>query len=670
MTAAVFEDLDGNVSVTRWYRTQKALTPSLKSARLAARSEAAAPAALPCSTLGEQKTVVLLMNQPSAPFQLAAFPVSYWQEEYFSQTPTSANSFFTETSYGQVSVTGDVFGPFDFDRDYACDDFHEYTAAAIDAARGAGVDFAPYTRVSVVLTPVGGCSYNAVASFGCSGPDERMPNEYSVSALITHPGTPSSTDYSGRIAHELGHNFGLTHSNSLDFGSIPLGALDYATVSWEAIGQAAAGDRAARSEYGDLYSTIGGSWMHHGYSARDKLALGWMPPADYQEVMGAGDFELAPFEGSSGLRAMRVLRDPTNASWLWLEYRQPIGHYDSDVSHVPMANVFTGALIRYEDEQAGGTAFLAPPLKLLHFNPSEAPNGFWMSTMAAGQSWSDPYSLLTLNVNQADSSGLRVSTTLDEPCAQLSATYTKPDLVIQVSAPDSCAWQASTAADWLTLTSAGSGRGNGSVAYRPAANMDTRQRRTYVTVQRQSIAVVQKGTGIFIHPLQNPHIVGNEARLTALVDFPGGITASALISADVGGCGLRASYSPFAPASLHTISNDHCTLSGAGSEFEISGDQIRVVWDVRLSDTVGSFPVLISAARENEHVDALVLGTWSSGAMGPASNPVSVTPQPLPADAGGGGSLSIGALLLLALGTPGRRRLGGGGLVGAPSGAT
>lgn len=721
ITAAVFDDFAGKASVTKWYlrgsgrdmelsaparfhlqpwlgqnvRVQgegtgkliavKALTPSLELSQPAASSEAGAPAALQCSTLGDQKTAVLLMNQPSAPFQLSKFPVSYWRDKYFSAGHKSANSFFMETSYGQTSVSGEVFGPFDFDRDYSCNEVTEYRAAAIDAARSAGVDFAPYTRVSVVLTPVGACAYNGIADTGCVGPDERMPNEYSITAIVTGPDTPSSHDFSDLISHEMGHNLGLGHSQSLDFASIPLGALDYSTVSWEKAGQGAAGETAVQEEYGDLYSTMGGKWMHHGYSARDKLALGWMPLADYQEVTGAGDFELTPFELSRGLRAIRVLRDPRNFSWLWLEYRQPIGDYDSDISRVP-SNLFEGALVRYEGDDANPTALLGPPpLKLLHFNPSETPNPFWLSTMTAGQSWSDPYTLLNLAVNQGDSSELSVSARIDEPCAQLTATYAEPDLSIQVSAPDSCIWQASTAADWLTLTSAGSGQGNGSIVYRAAANPDARQRRAYVTVQRQSILVAQKGTGIFVHPQQNPHIRGNEARITALVEYPGG-TSYAVISSDIGGCGLRASHVAHAAPSLHlqgtagqiypgspdTISNDHCTLSGAGSEIEVSGGQIRVVWDVKLSATVGSFPVSVSALDDSDFAGPLVSGTWTVK----LPPPIPKTSTALVAVAGhqqfdlswnagapggrglrgGGGALNIGTLLLLALSALRHRR--------------
>lgn len=85
------------------------------------------------------------------------------------------------------------------------------------------------------------------------------------------------------------------------------------------------------------------------------------------------------------------------------------------------------------------------------------------------------------------------SVTLDP--ASNNAANTQGDYTVAVTASSgSCAWTAAASDAWVTLTSAGSGTGNGSVAYRVAANANPFSRTSTLTIGDKLHTVVQAAT--------------------------------------------------------------------------------------------------------------------------------------------------------------------------------
>ncbi len=95
----------------------------------------------------------------------------------------------------------------------------------------------------------------------------------------------------------------------------------------------------------------------------------------------------------------------------------------------------------------------------------------------------------------------RTNLTLDGGCSYtLSATTVRPAAAsgtgsVNVMVDPACAWTASSADNWITITSGSSGSGDGRVNYTFAANTSTNPRTGSMTIAGQPFAVSQSGTG-------------------------------------------------------------------------------------------------------------------------------------------------------------------------------
>src|SRR5262249_30456346 len=127
----------------------------------------------------------------------------------------------------------------------------------------------------------------------------------------------------------------------------------------------------------------------------------------------SGTYTLQPLEmNPAGLQTIKVQRGTGNNAWLWIEYRQSMGNYDSTLN--PQG--FAGTLIHYQDPTTGAYT------KLLDFTPESYTDpyfDFYDSPLSPSQTWQDPYTNLSLTVSSANSSGVTVSVNYGSvPCTQ------------------------------------------------------------------------------------------------------------------------------------------------------------------------------------------------------------------------------------------------------------
>ena len=612
-----------------------------------------AGAGLNCTPTGVENVAVVIMKQPgnSPAYPDPAFATSsYWTQNYFGATPQSANNYWNEASFGVTSGTGNFFGPFTSASTMDCNNTDPIVTAAITAAKNGGVDFSTYSRISIIY-PVTTCRFGGLGDIGCRAADSNINHPYSITWIPVISYYPTSQVLWGLITHELGHNLGLHHSSSLDFGTIPLGALDYTEVSGDqnpnAVGSSSAG---VKIEYGDPYTVMGnGSYTCFGqYTAFNKSEyLTWMNrTSDTTEITGTGGtYKIVPFENSSGLRALRILRDALSGSWIWVEYRQALGNYDSFFSSCESgSNILSGATIYYESPKSSdGHLFL------LDMNPTSSPNNFANAALTPGHSWSDPNSLLTLNVTGADSTGVNLTATYDAPCAtlQISNGGVFPAAggsgSITVTAPGNCSWTASKADGWITINSGSSGTGNGTVSFTISANAGSAQRNGYITVQRQSVPVAQQGSATFISNLSpalqtglsgvpvftftNPLGASNISSVT--VKFPdldcevdvvqsSGfwflfiIDPTTLQGIPSGGIQIK-------QGQTQTVSNGTCTLSGATSTLTTNGNQVQIGLGLTFAQSyAGSHRINASVCDGSGCSSDVSVGTWQVVSSTPA----------------------------------------------------
>jgi hypothetical protein len=204
------------------------------------------------------------------------------------------------------------------------------------------------------------------------------------------------------LGHELGHNFGLFHSRSIDCGHEVISGI------------------CTTNEYGDKFDLMGPGVPYH-YNAYQKERLGWLnsgaSPA-IQYVTSNGIYYIEPYETpGSGPKGLKILRsvDPVSGArtWYYLEHRTPTG-FDSGMSPYNLQN---GILLHTATEGDGQDNYLLDmtPLTASWYDPA----------LAQGQSYTDAELGLTITVISADNAGAAVQIQLAaQACVRAIPTVT------------------------------------------------------------------------------------------------------------------------------------------------------------------------------------------------------------------------------------------------------
>jgi hypothetical protein len=305
---------------------------------------------------GGQKTLVILVNFKDNPAQ------PYTQAQARQTVFTSVSNFHLENSYQQAWLTGDVAGWYTIPLSSKVCDYSTLATQANAAASAAGVNISGYSRF-VYAFPQNACQWWGLGTIG---------------------GNPSGAWINGSlqlqvVGHEMGHNFGLYHSHSLQCGAVTLAA------------------SCPYDEYGDTLDAMG-QWQPGHYNAFQKERLGWVNSSGTPPVTTAqagGQFLIDAYETSSpNPHALKVLKskDPTTGlrTYYYVEYRQSRG---ADSFLTGNTNVLNGVVVHLGTESSPDTSFL------LDMTPVNNSSSSWMApALDVAKSYQDPFTGIGLSV--------------------------------------------------------------------------------------------------------------------------------------------------------------------------------------------------------------------------------------------------------------------------------
>lgn len=272
--------------------------------------------------LGPQSTLFILINFLDN--QITPITREDMYAAAFTYQRGIAN-FYDVTSYGKISIVGDVAGWFTvpYNENGTCD-VGNWRIAARAAATAAGYDLTRYTHF-VYVWPRNNPS-SGVSSYGCgwdgmnSGANSYIngrvnPNGFFYDGYQGHlPDQLIST-----ICHEFGHGLKLQHAGTLrcDDGKKTLDSdsnCEYLSTS----------------DSDDVMAYVSPA---HELNAPHRAALGWLDPGQVQDVAANGTYTISPLEyRDSNVKALRIQKADTS-EYYYLSYRIRNPPFDSYIKH-------------------------------------------------------------------------------------------------------------------------------------------------------------------------------------------------------------------------------------------------------------------------------------------------------------------------------------------------
>ena len=365
------------------------------------------------STMGEQKTVVILVNftdntaQPKTAAEL--------NNLVFGQV----SDFFWENSYQKTFVSGDTFGWFTIPASTVQCNWDLVVQEGNRAAVAAGANLSAYTQFVYLYPNASGCVGGGGGTIGPNGEKRVFVNGESGFNVWM-------------IAHEMGHGFGLGHSDALDCDVSPLG------------------NNCVTFGYGDVADTMAGAGH---FNAFQKERLGWLnatgaPPIT--TVTSSGRYLIDRYETTGTTpKALKILKSTDAATgqktWYYVEYRQPIG-FDSVLAG--RGNLTSGILVRTGTLGSYSTVSL-----LLDMTPNSASLAgldFEDGALAIGRSFVDAVSGVTITLAGADANGATIDVSVGGATPTPTCTRVAPG--ISLSGPTAAVAAGSTVSYTLSLS--------------------------------------------------------------------------------------------------------------------------------------------------------------------------------------------------------------------------
>jgi NPCBM-associated, NEW3 domain of alpha-galactosidase len=361
---------------------------------------------------GEQTTAVILVNFSDNTQQVKT--VAEVQQLVFGDT----SDYLWESSYHQMFLSGNVFGWFTIPLSSTVCDINAIATEGNTAATAAGANLAAYSQVIYMFPSNSGCGWS-----GTGGPNLTGQRQ-----IFIHAAAGFSVKV---ISHELGHRFGLMHSDAWD--------CDAGTLT----------GTCTKQGYADPTDVMGNRTGH--YTAYQKERLGWLnngasPPIT--TVTTSGRYTISPYEAATNApKALKILKsvDPATGdkTWYYVEYRQPVGF---DAYMGTLGNLTKGVMVHTGTEGAIATSLV------LDMTPNTSTltksSDFEDGALLVGRSYTDTAAGFTISLAAADSTGA----TIDISVANATPTCTHTAPTVSLSGPTTAVAAGTTQTYALNLT--------------------------------------------------------------------------------------------------------------------------------------------------------------------------------------------------------------------------
>ena len=285
-------------------------------------------------------------------------------------------------------------------------------------------------------------------------------------------------------AHEMGHGLGLLHSSGPYGQDDPLFSPTTYDSAWDVM------SRGGSCMFLDpQYGCVGVHTI-----AYHKDFLGWIPP-DRKYVARPNSTQTMTLErlaqpGSDGYLMAQIPIDDSTTDFYTVEARLFAG-YDEEIPDE--AIVIHKVDTTLEDR-------LAQVVDIDNNGDTNDEGAMW----TVGEIFTDRENALQIAIDAAYETGYRVTINTDPTtfttCIDfLSASRHlfgsgRDTANVQVTAASDCAWSATSNAEWLRITSGGTGRGSGGVRYTVTVNPSPAVRTGTLSIDGWTFTVTQAGT--------------------------------------------------------------------------------------------------------------------------------------------------------------------------------
>ena len=460
------------------------------------------------AVIGNKKWVTILCRFADST-SITPNNVSFFQG-MMSNTAPGMDHYWRETSYGNINLAGSVVvGWYNLPRErsyYVYDNHVDFFRIETDAetVADAAVYFPDFYGINFVFNQaLDGFSWGGVTFVYKDGLNGQMFGAMDMS--------PDGYGNQSRVAHEMGHGFGLHHSSG-----------PYSTPydsQWDPM--SSLGICSARDA---TYGCVGANTISY-----HKDLLGWIPLGrKYLAVPGTTatiNIERLGQPSSNNYLMAQIPIDVLGTKFYTVEARLFAG-YDGQIPGQAIV------IHQVDTTRVDRTAQVVDPDN--NGNPNDD-GAKWLP----GEIFTDSTNGIQVRINSMNATSFSV--TIGNPCAYSIAPTSRSFSsvggtdTINVTTNAGCPWAASSNAGWITLTSGLSGSGSGPVAYSVAPNTTAASRSGTLSVAGQSFTVTQAAQlplGTFT--LLNDQASGRAAALDSLTHLPEpfSVTTPYLLSSD------------------------------------------------------------------------------------------------------------------------------------------